>query len=97
MSSGRLPLDSSYKKLFDERHLRDTALTKIQPIVAWQNLMPIGLGAKGGGTKQIYKARSVIKNYINCSKILLTEKSANNDRYDYEVKLSWKFRTMTEI
>ena len=35
MSSGRLPLDSSYRKLIDQRHLRDTARTKIQPSVAW--------------------------------------------------------------
>ena len=35
MSSGRLPLDSSHRKLIDQRHLRDTARTKIQPSVAW--------------------------------------------------------------
>ena len=35
MSSGRLPLDSSYRKLVDQRHLRVTARTKIEPSVAW--------------------------------------------------------------
>ena len=38
MSSGRRPLDSSYRKLIDQRHLRDTARTKIQPSVAWAKL-----------------------------------------------------------
>ena len=28
MSSGRLPLDNSYRKLIDQRHLRDTERTK---------------------------------------------------------------------
>ena len=38
MSSGRLPLDSSYRKLTDEHHLRNTARTKIQQSVAWAKL-----------------------------------------------------------
>ena len=56
MSSGRLPLDSSYRKLIDQRHLRDTARTKIQPSVAWANLNAnwirgkgFGVGGGGGG------------------------------------------------
>ena len=47
MSSGRLPLDSSHGKLIDQRHLRDTARTKIQPSVAWAK--PKGKRVWGGG------------------------------------------------
>ena len=39
MSSGRLPLDSSYRNLIDQRHLRDTAQTKSQRSVAWAKLI----------------------------------------------------------
>ena len=38
MSSGRLPLDSSYRKLIEQRRLRDTARTSIQPSEAWVKL-----------------------------------------------------------
>ena len=55
MSSGRLPLDSSYRKLIEQRHLRDTARTSIQPSVAWVKLNTNWIrgngreGAGGGG------------------------------------------------
>lgn len=32
-----------------------------------------------------------------CIKKLLTEKSGKKDGYDYKVKLSWKFITMSDI
>ena len=35
MSSGRLPLDSRYRKVSYQRHLRDSARIKIEPSVAW--------------------------------------------------------------
>ena len=38
MSSDRLPLDSSYRKLIEQRRLRDTARTNTQPSVAWIKL-----------------------------------------------------------
>ena len=40
MSSGRLPLDSSYRKLTEQRRLRDEIPreTNIQPSVAWVKL-----------------------------------------------------------
>ena len=58
MSSGRLPLDSSHRKLIDQRHLRDTARTKIQPSVAWAKPNAnwirekgFGVEGEGGGVK----------------------------------------------
>ena len=47
MSSGRLPLDSSYRKLIEQRRLRDTARTSIQPSVAWVKLNTNWLRGKG--------------------------------------------------
>ena len=38
MSSGRLPLNSSYRKLIEQRRLRDTARTSVQPSEAWVKL-----------------------------------------------------------
>ena len=61
MSSGRLPLDSSYRKLIEQRCLRDTARTSIQPSVAWVKLNTNwirgkgregGIGGGGGWAKQ---------------------------------------------
>ena len=54
MSSSRLPLDSSHRKLIDQRHLRDTARTEIQPSVAWAKsnanwITEKGFGVEGGG------------------------------------------------
>ena len=49
MSSGRLPLDSSHRKLIDQRHLRDTAPTKIQPSVAWAKPKANWIREIGGG------------------------------------------------
>ena len=51
MSPGRLPLDSSYRKLIDQRHLRDTARTKIQPSVAWVKFNAIWIRGKGFGVE----------------------------------------------
>ena len=47
MSSGRLPLDSSNRKLIDQRHLRDTARTKLQPSVAWAKVNANWIRGKG--------------------------------------------------
>ena len=47
MSSGRRPLDSSYRKLIDQRHLRDTARTKIQPGITWAKLNANWIRGKG--------------------------------------------------
>ena len=59
MSSGRLPLDSSYRKLIEQRRLRDTARTNIQPSVAWVKLNTNWVRGKGreggrggGGVRQ---------------------------------------------
>ena len=55
MSSGRLPLDSSYRKLIEQRRLQDTARTSIQPSEAWVKLNTNWIrgkereGGKGGG------------------------------------------------
>ena len=52
MSPGKLPLDSSYRKLIDQRHLRETARTNIQPSVAWAKLNANwvrGKAGEGGG------------------------------------------------
>ena len=55
MSSGRLPLDSSYRKLIEQRRLRDTARTSIQPSEAWVKLNTNWIrgkereGGRGGG------------------------------------------------
>ena len=52
MSSGRLPLDSSYRKLIEQRRLRDTARISIQPSVTWVKLNTNwirGKGREGGG------------------------------------------------
>ena len=51
MSSGRLPLDSSHRKLIDQRHLRDTARTKIQPSpnANWIREKGFGVEGEGGG------------------------------------------------
>ena len=51
MSSGRLPLDSSYRKLIEQRHLRDTARTKIQASVAWAKLNANWIRGKGFGVR----------------------------------------------
>ena len=64
MSSGRLPLDSSHRKLIDQRHLRDTARTKIQPSVAWAKpnanwIREKGFG--GGGGVELDKSEKVNK------------------------------------
>ena len=47
MSSGRLPLDSSYRKLIEQRRLRDTARTSTQPSVAWVKLNTNWIRGKG--------------------------------------------------
>ena len=62
MSSGRLPLDSSHKKLIDQRHLRDTARTKIQPSVAWAKpnanwIREKGFGVEGEGGVELDKSK----------------------------------------
>ena len=62
MSSGRLPLDSSHRKLIDQRHLRDTAPTKIQPSVAWAKpnanwIREKGFGVEGGGGVKLDKSK----------------------------------------
>ena len=64
MSSGRLPLDSSHRKLIDQRHLRDTARTKIQPSVAWAKPNAnwirekgFGVEGEGGGGVQLDKSK----------------------------------------
>ena len=55
MSSGRLPLDSSYRKLIEQRRLRDNARTSIQPSEAWVKLNTNWIrgkereGGRGGG------------------------------------------------
>ena len=49
MSSGRLPLDSSYRKLIEQRRHRNTARTNIQPRVAWVKLNADWIRAGGGG------------------------------------------------
>ena len=49
MSSGRLPLDSSYRKLIEQRRHRNTARTNIQPRVAWVKLNADWIRARGGG------------------------------------------------
>ena len=47
MSSGRLPQDSSYRKLIEQRRLRDTARTNTQPSVAWEKLNANWIRGKG--------------------------------------------------
>ena len=47
MFSGRLPLDSSYRKLIEQRRLRDTARTSIQASVAWVKLNTNWIRGKG--------------------------------------------------
>ena len=49
MSSGRRPLDSSYRKLIEQRRHRNTARTNIQPRVAWVELNADWIWAGGGG------------------------------------------------
>ena len=51
MSSGRLSLDSSYRKLIDQRHLRDTARTKIQPSVGKGFRVCVCVTRGGGGVE----------------------------------------------
>ena len=66
MSSGRLPLDSSYRKLIDQRHLRDTARTKIQPDVAWAKLNANWIRGKGFGVgEEGVKLNKKIKDNIS--------------------------------
>ena len=48
MSSGRLPLDSSYRKLIEQRRHRNTARTNIQPRVAWVKLNANCIRAREG-------------------------------------------------
>ena len=60
MSSGRLPLDSSHRKLIDQRHLRHTARNKIQPSVAWAKpnanwIREKGFGVEVGGGVELDK------------------------------------------
>ena len=62
MSSGRLPLDSSHRKLVDQRHLRDTARTKIQLSVAWAKpnanwIREKGFGVEEGGGVELDKSK----------------------------------------
>ena len=47
MSSDRLPLNSSYRKLIEQRRLRDTGRTRIQPSVAWVKLKTNWIRGKG--------------------------------------------------
>ena len=47
MSFGRLPLDSSYRKLIEQRRLRDTARTNTQPSLAWVKLNANWIRGKG--------------------------------------------------
>ena len=47
ISSGRLPLDSSYRKLIEQRRLRDTARTNTQRSVAWEELNANWIRGKG--------------------------------------------------
>ena len=47
MSCGRLPLDSSYRKLIEQRRLRDTARTSTQPSVAWVKINTNWIRGKG--------------------------------------------------
>ena len=47
MSSGRLPLDSSYRKLIEQRRLRDTARTNTQPSVTREKLNANWIWGKG--------------------------------------------------
>ena len=49
MSSGRLPLDNSYRKLIEQRRHRNTARTNIQPRMAWVKLNADWIKAGGGG------------------------------------------------
>ena len=68
MSSGRLPLDSSYRKIIEQGLLRDTARTNTQPSVAWVKLnanwirgkgRERGAGGGGGGWAK-YKKKSKV-------------------------------------
>ena len=60
MSSGRLPLDSSHRKLIDQRHLQDTARTKIQLSVAWAKLNANWIRKKGfGGGFELDKSKKI--------------------------------------
>ena len=47
MSSSKLPLDSSYRKLIEQRRFQDTARTNIQPSVAWVKLNVNWMRGKG--------------------------------------------------
>ena len=62
MSSGRLPLDSSYRKLIEQRQHRNTARTNIQPRVAWVKLNAdwIRAGGGGGGVVELNKKKDNI-------------------------------------
>ena len=67
-SSGRLPLDSSYRKLIEQRRHRNTARTNIQPRVAWVKLNADWIWAGGGGggltkkkKKITFQARSALQ------------------------------------
>ena len=55
MSSGRLSLDSSYRKLIEQR--RNTARTNIQPRVAWVKLNADWIRAGGGGVVELNKKK----------------------------------------
>ena len=57
MSSGRLPLDSSYRKLIEQRRHRNTARTNIQPGVAWVKVNADWIRAKGGGVVGLNKKK----------------------------------------
>ena len=49
ISSGRLPLDSSYRKLIEQRRHQNTLQTNIKLWVAWVKLNADWIRAKGGG------------------------------------------------
>ena len=53
MSSGRLPLDSSYRKLIEQRRHRNTARTNIQPGVAWVKVNADWISSGIGSIKRI--------------------------------------------
>ena len=60
MSSGRLPLDSSYRKLIEQRRHRNTVRTNIQPRVAWVKLNADWIRAGGGGVVELNKTKDNI-------------------------------------
>ena len=73
MSSGRLPLDSSYRKLIEQRRLRDTARTNTQPSVAREKLNANWIRGKGregveGGDWAKYKNKKYKSKPLNGTK-----------------------------